>query len=168
MRTYLRLRPHVFDSYLQPNTASDIILRDPTVAGVSFCQRADANENGGRARVVWLAPAVIRRSSSSNVHDPEQEFRVCLFEKQTLEPVHVRDRTGRPALWGLRYLRLGELAQLAEQGDTANIPRASSLARVFLRSNLWYDAVRAWDTETQEQFDRSIISGKHPPSVLQY
>jgi len=119
------------------------------------------NEDGVPARVVWLAPAVIRRSSNT-FPDLKQEFLVCLFERNTLEPVHVRDRTGQPALWGMRYDQLSELVQLAEQGGAADIPRAGSLARVFLRSSLWHDAVLAWDTEAQERFDKSIISRKHP------
>jgi len=115
-------------------------------------------EEDAPARVVWLAPAVIRRSSSTS-RDPKREFRVCLFEKKTLEPVHVRDTPGRPALWSMRY---DQLLQLAGQGGAANLPRASLLARVFLHSSLWHDAVLAWDTEAQEQFDKSIIPGKHP------
>jgi hypothetical protein len=119
------------------------------------------NEDDVPARVVWLAPAVIRRTSNT-CPDPKQEFRVCLFERKTLEPIHVRHRTGQPALWGMRYDQLRELAQPAEQGGAAIIPRASSLARVFLRSSLWHDAVLAWDAEAQEEFDKSMISRKHP------
>ena len=125
------------------------------------------DEDGMPARLVWLAPAVIRRSSNTSC-DPIEEFRVCLFERATLEPVHVRDRTGRLALWGVRYNQLRELVQQAEHSDTANIPRASSLARVFLRSSLWHDAVRAWDMESQEHFDKRMISGKRTLLVLQF
>lgn len=117
-------------------------------------------------RVVWLAPAVIRRASNTS-RDPKREFRVCLFEKKTLEPVHVRDTAGHPALWSMRYDQLRELVQLAGQGDTVNVPRASLLARIFLHSSLWHEAILAWDTEAQEQFDKSMVSGKYS-HVLNY
>ena len=67
----------------------------------------------------------------------------------------------------MRYDQLWELVQLAGQGDTVNAPRASLLARVFLHSSLWHEAILAWDTEAQEQFDKSIVSGKHS-HVLNY
>jgi hypothetical protein len=161
-RAFLRLRPNIFDPYLQSSITSDITLWDPTVTGVPLSQSGDANnEDGTQARVVWLAPAVILRSSN---HGGKEEFRVCLFEKTTLEPVHVRDVTGQPALWGMRHDQLSELAR----GGAANAktPRAGLLARVFLRSSLWYDAVRAWDAEAQEQIDKRVMSGKRPPICL--
>jgi len=161
-RAYLRLRPNIFDTYLRAKATSDIILWDPTVAGASFVQYGDVNEDDAPPRTVWLAPAVIRRSSKTSPN-PEQEFRVCLFERKTLEAVHVGDRTGLSALWGMPYGRVRELAQLAEQGD-ATITRAA-LARVFLRSSLWHDAVLAWDTEAQEQFDKFPISRMQPPHL---
>lgn len=160
-RAFLRLRPNIFDPHLQSNSTFDITLWDPTIAGVSFSQHGDVREDNVPARVVWLAPAVIRRSSSTS-RDPEPEFRVCLFEQKTLEPVHVADTAGRLALWSMRYDQLRELVQLGGQGDAAKAPRASSLARVFLHSSLWHDAILAWDTEAQEQFDKSMVSGKHP------
>ena len=164
-RPYLRLRPDTFDTYLQAKATSDVVLWDPTVAGVPFVQRGDMNENDVPARIVWLAPAVIRRSANTSP-DPKQEFRVCLFERKTLEPVHVRDKTGRPALWGMRHDQLSELIQLAKQGGATNTPRAASMARVFLHSSLWHDAVLAWDTEAQEQFDKITISRMQPPHLF--
>jgi len=164
-RAFLRLKPNIFDPYLQSNGPSDIIIWDPTITGVSFFQHGDMNKDGAPARVVWLAPAVIRRSSDS-IHDPKEEFRVCLFEKTKLEPVHVMDRTGRLALWAMPYTRLRKLAQPTDQSGSANTPRASLLARMFMHSSLWHDAVLAWDAEAQEQFDRCMISGKHHLSVF--
>lgn len=127
---------------------------------VSFFQRGDMSEDDVRA--CGLVPAVIRRSSNT-APAPKQEFRVCLFERETLEPVRVRGTTGQPAFWGTQYEQLSELAQSAEQGGAANIQRAAS-PRVFLRSGLWHDAVLAWVTEAQEKFDKIKIFHEYAPT----